>query len=176
MTTSKVLAVCVLAAALACERPADDVAPTTRALPADDEMTVYVYYHRDEEPSPLPREVQIDLERRPAGQALRQLVRGPTDEEQRSGYTSFFSPETADIVRDLRFDGRRVAIDFHDFRHLIPNASTSAGSEAFLRELNATVFQFPEIRDAEYLIDGSCEAFWNFLQRDCEVVTRDWRP
>jgi hypothetical protein len=34
------------------------------------------------------------------------------------------------------------------------------------------VFQFDWVRSVEYRLDGSCDAFWEWLQRSCQVVTR----
>jgi hypothetical protein len=63
-------------------------------------------------------------------------------------------------------------VDFGDLPAVIPSASSSAGSELLLRELNSTLFHFPEIARIEYTVNGRCEAFWNWLQYDCELVTR----
>jgi hypothetical protein len=169
----------IVAAALfvlaACEPHGPEPAPTTRDALAADSMTVYPHFTRGEEPSPVPRAVRIDAQIHPAESAFRELLRGPSEEERQHGFTSFFSAETAGMLRDLHFDGGRLHLDFFDFRATIPNASTSAGSRAFLGELNATAFQFAEVRELEYAIEGNCEIFWNFLQRDCEIVGRDWQ-
>ncbi len=63
-------------------------------------------------------------------------------------------------------------VDVGDLRPLIPNASTSAGSEMLLAQLGATVFQFPTVASVEYRIEGSCDAFFEWLQRGCEVIER----
>lgn len=105
--------------------------------------------------------------------ALATLVRGPTAEEQARGIRSWFSEETAGVLRSVEVDSQgQVTVDFHDLRPLIPNASTSAGSAMLLQELNGTVFQFPEIRSVEYRMNGSCERFWEWLQYGCRTVSR----
>ena len=108
--------------------------------------------------------------------ALRALLAGPTAAERANGIDSWFSAETAGQLRSLTIDGDGVAhVDFLSLATAIPSASSSAGSQLLLRELNTTLFQFPEIRAIEYTIGGSCEAFWNWLQYDCEVVRRgEW--
>jgi hypothetical protein len=63
-------------------------------------------------------------------------------------------------------------VNFRDLRPVIPNASTSAGSQILLRELDATVFQFPSVRSVEYRINGSCAAFFEWLQLACAVRSR----
>lgn len=133
--------------------------------------TVSVYFTRDEAPVPVSRQVPADDRIRGA---LEQLLQGPTPEEQAAGIFSFFSSETTGMLRSVALDERgRATIDFADFRDVIPNASSSAGSAILLAELHATLFQFPDVREVDYRIDGSCELFWNFLQRDCGIVTRD---
>jgi hypothetical protein len=34
------------------------------------------------------------------------------------------------------------------------------------------VFQFEAVREAELMFDGSCDAFWEWLQRGCERLLR----
>jgi len=101
------------------------------------------------------------------------LVRGPTPEEQASGIRSWFSGGTAGAVKSVAVDSVGSAtVDFEDLRALIPNASSSAGSAMLLKELQGTVFQFPEIRSVEFRILGSCDLFWEWLQQGCQVVPR----
>jgi hypothetical protein len=104
--------------------------------------------------------------------ALEQLLRGPSPEEEQAGLASFFSAGTAGMVRDVAVRDGVAYIDFQDFSRLIPNASTSAGSRQLLDQIAGTVFQFDAIREAELSFNGSCAAFWNWLQRSCERLTR----
>lgn len=150
-----------------------DTAGADASPPAADPaaVTVSVYFTRDERPAPVTRDVPADA---PLRGALEQLLQGPTAEERAAGLFSFFSPETAGMLRSVHLDERgRATIDFADFRMVIPNASTSAGSAILLGELHATILQFPGVLEADYRIEGSCELFWNFLQRDCGIVTPD---
>lgn len=106
--------------------------------------------------------------------SLRALLRGPTAEERTRGLTSWFSAETADLLLGVELDAAGHAIvDFTGLPAVIPNASSSAGSEQLLEQLYGTLFQFPEVRSAEYRLDGSCEAFWNWIQRGCTIVRRE---
>lgn len=160
--------------------------------------TVEVYFSRGEEIEAVTREVKVadgagvrespDVDTFPptpgtriAGgdvaileAALRELLQGPTEAERQSGITSFFSAETAGSLQGVSLeDAGRATVDFVDFSGIIPNASSSFGSTMLLRALNATVFQFPPVQSVEYRFEGSCEAFWNWLQRDCGVVDRE---
>jgi hypothetical protein len=100
--------------------------------------------------------------------ALTALVAGPGD----TGLVSWFSKETAAMVRSVDIDGDHAVVDFHDVRSVIPNASTSAGSKLLLDQLDATVFQFASIESVEYRIDGSCDVFSEWLQLACADHTR----
>lgn len=106
--------------------------------------------------------------------ALEQVLVGPTPNERSIGFTSWFSPDTFDMVQgvDLDADGS-ARVDFDDFRKVIPNASTSAGSAMLLAQLNATVFQFPSVTSVVYRFDGDCEDFTEWLQLGgCEPFRR----
>lgn len=105
--------------------------------------------------------------------SLDALVRGPTADERAAGAESWFSEETAGIVRSVEVDASGHAIvDFEDLREVIPNASSSAGSTMLLEELNEAMFSFPQIRSIEYRMEGSCDLFWEWLQYGCQRVER----
>lgn len=138
--------------------------------------SVTVVFTRDEAPHPVRRPSRYGTDDRSdpvhrLHEALEWLVRGPTPEERSAGVRSWFSDETVGVVRSVEVDDEgRATIDFVDLRPLIPNASTSFGSTMLLQELNGTVFQFPEIRSAEYRMEGSCDLFWDWLQYGCQIV------
>jgi hypothetical protein len=105
--------------------------------------------------------------------ALHALLRGPNDEERARGISSWFSAETADLLRTVEIDADgHATVDFTGLPDVIPGASSSAGSAQLLESLRRTTFQFPDVQSAEYRLDGSCEAFWNWLQRGCTIVRR----
>jgi hypothetical protein len=129
---------------------------------------VEVWFSVNEEPVPARRRVGGA----PLDGALRALVVGPTEEERADGMHSWFSEETRGVLRRVRAENGQVVLDFRDLPDLIPNASTSAGSRDLLMSLDSTVFQFDWVESVEYRLDGSCDAFWEWLQRECHVVTR----
>lgn len=131
--------------------------------------TVQVWFSVGEEPEPVYRRVGGA----PLDGALRALVLGPTPEERAEGMSSWFSPETRGVIRRVQAEDGQVVVDFRDLPELIPGASSAAGSEHLLASLNRTVFQFDQVESVEYRLDGSCDAFWEWLQRSCQVVTRD---
>ncbi len=108
-------------------------------------------------------------------QAFQQLVAGPSASEVADGAASMFSADTADVTKSAILTNGLLTVDFADLRPLIPNASTSCGSEALLAQLNGTAFQFTQIDRTRYLIDGSCNDFANWLQRECFETDRSGR-
>jgi hypothetical protein len=131
--------------------------------------TVQVWFSRDETP--------VAQERRVGGApldgALRALVLGPPQEERADGIHSWFSTETRGVIPRLRAEDGHVTVDFRDLPDLIPNASSSAGSQQLVTSLDSTVFQFDWVDSVEYRLEGSCDAFWEWLQGECHVRTRD---
>jgi hypothetical protein len=108
----------------------------------------------------------------PIGGAYEQLVAGPTAAEVAVGAGSFFSEETAGSVLSVSLEEGFLAVDFADFRLQLNNASTSCGSASLLASLNQTAFQFSDVERVRYSIFGSCNVFYNWLQRDCRDQTR----
>jgi hypothetical protein len=146
-------------------------APPDRAPDQGEALTVRLYFTRDEEPEPVEREIARGNGVLRA--TLEAQLRGPTPAEREAGLFSWFSDDTAGMLGDVRLDeAGRAIVDFRDFSRTIPGASTSAGSRILLNELNRTVFQFETVRSVEYRIEGSCDAFWNWIQAECTVVER----
>lgn len=141
-----------------------------RTVPGEERVGVEVYHSQGEELIALARKVERTDPLVFA--ALAALLAGPTEEEREKGVTSFFGPGTAGMLQAVRVEDGTATVDFQDFSARIPNASSSAGSGLLLGQLNATVFQFPEIERVTYRFEGSCERFWNWVQRGCEVVER----
>lgn len=148
------------------ERERCDVPPPPEGL-----ATVQVVFSCDEEPAstwrPLADGTQDTLRF-----ALEALLEGPISAEQAVGLHSFFSEATGGMLNDVTVVDGVAYIDFQDFSGVIPNASTSAGSRMLLDQIAGTVFQFDAITEAELSFDRSCDAFWNWLQRDCERLQR----
>jgi hypothetical protein len=74
------------------------------------------------------------------------------------------------IAVTYQYDTQDLVIDFTE-AILINNASTPTGTQLFLLlgELLDNAFQFDEVRSVEFQVNGSCEAFWAFLQAGDDV-------
>lgn len=106
---------------------------------------------------------------------LEQLLAGPSAGDRAAGLTSLFSGATTGELASatVAADGT-ATVDFDpSLATTIPNASSSAGSDELVRELDATVFQFPGVTSATYELGGSCDDFYAWLQSDCTTRTRD---
>lgn len=105
--------------------------------------------------------------------ALAAQLRGPSRADSVGALSSFFSEDaTGDALRSVRLVDGRAIVDFRELGDRIPGASSSAGSRELLDQLNATVLQFGSVRSVEYRMEGSCDRFWNWLQRPCRIVVR----
>lgn len=105
--------------------------------------------------------------------SLEALVRGPAPAERDAGLDSLFSDATAGTIRGVTVRDGHAVVDFEDLRGIIPNASSSAGSASLLSQLDATVFQLRSVTSVEYRLEGSCEAFGEWLQYGgCDKRTR----
>lgn len=104
--------------------------------------------------------------------ALSELLAGPTEPEDAAGLVTWFSGRTAGMLRSVTLEDGFAVVDFRDFRPIIPNAGSSAGSMMLMRHLEATAFQFPEVRRVEFRIDGDCEELMAWLQIGCIAIRR----
>lgn len=135
-------------------------------------------FHRGETPVQVGRTVEVPMDEGPpsretlVGLAVEALLAGPTAEEAREGITSFFSDDTRQMLRGVQVEGDTAVVDLTGLDERIPNASSSAGSAILLTELNSAAFSAPGIAAVRYQWDGSCERFWEFLQRGCRLEVR----
>ena len=143
--------------------PSSDVATVEVAFTVNDgECDDVVVYQR-----------QVDESADPILAAFESLVAGPTIDEEASGAGSFFSAETTGMVASATVNDGVLVVNFDDLRSVIPNASTTCGSMALLAQLTATAFQFDDVERVRYEIEGSCDTFAGWLQRECMEYTRN---
>lgn len=104
--------------------------------------------------------------------ALHELFKGPTAQEEARGLGSFFGPDTTGLLRSVHVTDGVAYVDLDDITH-INNVSTSCGSSMFLAQMDATLKQFPTVRQTVYAMEGDPEAFYTFLQRVCPDLLLD---
>ena len=106
----------------------------------------------------------------PVRGAFDALLEGPLEEE--AAATSWFSDDTAGAVLSTDLvDGVLIA-DLVDLSGVVPGASSSCGSSAFLSQLQATAFQFEAVEEVMFLFEGSCDRLFTFLQMECTPAVR----
>jgi hypothetical protein len=117
----------------------------------------------------------------PVEAALRELVRGPSQQEEAIGLSSFFSERTADALQRVTHSSRgdTVTIDFTaDLAGRLPPSPEvkSFLPPGIMAELTGTVFaQFPKVQAIRFRFDGSERAFWQWLSGEPRAFTRrDW--
>jgi germination protein M len=140
------------------------VSPTTTTAP-DETVAVFLLSEGNDCAS-------TEVVRRPAtpgtyplGDALAQLVAGPTPEEDDTGHHSWFSAATADLLTGAWIADGIAHVAFSPaLAQVIPNASSSCGSAGLLAQLDATVQAVPGVTGVVYSFDGVATAFSEWLQ------------
>lgn len=145
-----------------------------------DEGSVLVFFTCGTSPlaavAAVTRPTDADAVEEQLSSAINALLAGPTAIEQESALRSWFSAATEGRVNSVVINDWTVAvIDFDDFSDVIPNASTTAGRRQLLAEIRATVFQFDDIEMAELQFNGSCDAFWGWLEATCTPLMPEAR-
>jgi spore germination protein GerM len=101
----------------------------------------------------------------PLGDALAQLLAGPTPQEDETGHHSWFSGATADLLTGAWIADGIAHVAFSPaLAQVIPNASSSCGSAGLMAQLDATVHAVPGVTGAVYSFDGVASAFSEWLQ------------
>ncbi|MGB9680972.1 MAG: GerMN domain-containing protein [Minisyncoccia bacterium] len=110
----------------------------------------------------------ISLNGDPFLQTLNLLFLGPTEQEKAEGYTSVFSPENKDILKNLDIspDGI-VYIDLYDIRSIMPEVSSSCGSSQFMKSIEETLKQFQLVKKVIFAINGDPQMFYEWVQLGC---------
>ncbi len=104
-----------------------------------------------------------------ATELMQQLLAGPTQSEIDAGYRSFFSPATSAALQSVVIRNGTAYVNLSDLRSIIPNASSSCGSAAFLAQINRTLGQAPGVSRVILAINGDTRAFYEWLQTGCSA-------
>lgn len=100
----------------------------------------------------------------PVRAALNQLLLGVTPAEASAGMQSAFSEYTAGTLRGVTTKSGVATLDFTAGFESTNNFSTTNLSAVVLSQLEATIFQFPEITAIEFEIEGKRWCGW---EADC---------
>ena len=141
-----------------CSAPAEST-PVREGL--DVTVTVYVFCGTGVGESGLiPVERVVPDDGAPLRASIIQLLIGVTPDEARAGLNSAFSPYTAGMLLSVDVDGSTATIDLTAEFAQTNNFSTSNLSAVVLSQIEATVFQFPEIDGIELQVGGERFCGW----------------
>jgi len=103
-----------------------------------------------------------------------QLTKGIDSTESDLGFRTPLPADASSAFLGASINGDRVLLEFTE--GIFPEGvDTPEGMQIFLSTLNANVFQFASISEAEYRVGGSCDAFWSHFGSKCQIVTRsEW--
>lgn len=100
-----------------------------------------------------------------------QLTKGIDSTEFDLGFRTPLPADASSAFLGVSINGDRVLLEFTE--GIFPEGvDTPEGMQVFLSTLNANVFQFASISEAEYRVGGSCDAFWSHFGSKCQIVTR----
>lgn len=98
--------------------------------------------------------------------AIAQIFKGPTEEELTAGLKKYWIDD-AELLREIKTENQTIYLNWKNIENLIPNASSSCGSQTFLNPLEATLTQFSQIKSVVHAIEGDPKAFYDWLQIGC---------
>ncbi len=106
---------------------------------------------------------------------LTEMTNGLSEDESALGFRSPFPDGAPGSFVGVSLSEGTAFVEFNV--DVFPDGvDTPEGAQIFLSTLNANVFQFGTISQVEYRLGGSCDAFWQQLGSNCQVITRsDWR-
>lgn len=141
---------------------------------ANGTMTVKVFFHPDkvdpewndcQKVAPVKRTIPKTAS--VATASLNELFKGPTDAEAQK-YSGFKPPETEGILKSVKVKNGAAYVNFTK-RLLVQmgNATSSCGG-GFFSMIEATLKQFPTIKNVYYAVEGDANEFYGFVQvGDC---------
>lgn len=133
-------------------------------------MTIKVYFHPDkldpqsedcQKVAPVKR--TIPKTAAVATASLQELFKGPTPTEAKD-YSGFGSPETEGILKSVKVKNGGAYVNFTKrLLDQMGNATSSCGG-GFFSMIEATLKQFPTIRNVYYAVEGNTNEFYEWVQ------------
>ena len=133
-------------------------------------MTINVYFHPDktdpewndcQKVAPIKRTIPKKVSNATA--ALEELFKGPTKAEKKE-YTGYGPPNTSGILKSVRVKNKSAYVNFNKAVYEQMGDATSSCGGGFFSMVEATLLQFPTIRNVYYAIEGNSDDFYEWVQ------------
>lgn len=97
--------------------------------------------------------------------ALRELFKGPTEEEKADGLDSVFSPVTKDILLSIKIRKGAAYVNYKkEIIEKLGSATTSCGGLSHISSVERTLRQFRKIKKVFFAIEGSPKDYYDWTQ------------
>jgi spore germination protein GerM len=141
-------------------------------LPAQkaDTMTIKVYFHNDKidrewndctKVYPVTR--TIPKTAAVATAALQELLKGPNAEEAKS-FSGFGPPATNGILKSVKVKKGAAYVNFTKALYQQMGNATSSCGGGFFSMIDATLMQFPSVKNVYYAVEGDTNGFYEWVQ------------
>jgi len=134
-------------------------------------MTVKVFLHNERlNPNQIdctkvfPTTRTIPKTKAVARAALEELFKGTTDEERKNEFWSFPAEDTNDIVKGLNIKGGVAYLNFKKIVFEKLGNTTSSCGGGFYSSIEATLKQFPTVKEVVYAVEGNTNDFYEWVQ------------
>ncbi|HUR96422.1 MAG TPA: GerMN domain-containing protein [Pyrinomonadaceae bacterium] len=144
-------------------------APASLAQKAET-VTIKVYFHNDKTDPEWnsctkvhPTTRTIPKTAAVANAALRELLKGPTAEEAKT-FSGFAPPETNGILKSVKVKNGAAYVNFTKALYEQMGNATSSCGGGFFPMVEATLMQFPTIKNVYYAVEGDTNGFYEWAQ------------
>ena len=96
--------------------------------------------------------------------ALDELFKGTTNEERKKEFWSFPADDTGDIIKSLNVKNKVAFLDFKKVVFEKLGNTTSSCGGGFYPGIEATLKQFPSVRDVVFAVEGNTNDFYEWVQ------------
>ena len=133
-------------------------------------MTLKVYFHNDKidrewndckKVYPVTRTIPKTFAL--AAAALQELLKGPTAEEAAT-FSGFAPPETNGILKSVKVKNGAAYVNFTKALYEQMGNATSSCGGGFFSMVDATLMQFPTIKNVYYAVEGDTNGFYEWVQ------------
>lgn len=100
--------------------------------------------------------------------ALEQLFAGPTKEEQKKAYSSFFSDKTKSLLISVKIKNQAAYVNLKKLEAFLSSGANSSCGGGTFSQIEQTLLQFPTIKKVFYAFEGDPADFYDWAQvGDC---------